>query len=96
MALIITVHIHWTFLFSSFRFYSAPEILLGLPFCEKVMWSLGCVMAELYLEWPLYPGENELEVRYICETQGLLHSHLLNMATKTNLFFQLAKDQHGN
>ncbi|KAK3570257.1 hypothetical protein QTP86_017115 [Hemibagrus guttatus] len=79
------------------RFYRAPEILLGLPFCEKVdMWSLGCVMAELYLGWPLYPGENELEqVRYICETQGLPHSHLLNMATKTNLFFQLAKDQHG-
>ncbi|KAG7333108.1 hypothetical protein KOW79_003243 [Hemibagrus wyckioides] len=77
------------------RFYRAPEILLGLPFCEKLdMWSLGCVMAELYLGWPLYPGVNELEVRYICETQGLPHSHLLNMATKTNLFFQLAKDQH--
>ncbi|MCJ8733475.1 hypothetical protein PDJAM_G00223800 [Pangasius djambal] len=79
------------------RFYRAPEILLGLPFCEKVdMWSLGCVMAELYLGWPLYPGESEFEqVRYICETQGLPHSHLLNIATKTNLFFQLTIDQHG-
>lgn len=80
--------------FSSFRFYRAPEILLGLPFCEKVaMWSLGCVMAELYLGWPLYPGKSEFEqVCYICETQGLPHSHLLNITTKTNLFFQ---DQHG-
>lgn len=85
------------FIISSFRFYRAPEILLGLPFCEKVdMWSLGCVMAELYLGEPLYPGKSELEqVRYICETQGLPHSHLLNMASKTHLFFQCTTDQHG-
>uniref|UniRef100_A0A4W3JIW7 Protein kinase domain-containing protein n=1 Tax=Callorhinchus milii TaxID=7868 RepID=A0A4W3JIW7_CALMI len=53
------------------RFYRAPEILLGLPFCEKVdMWSLGCVMAELHLGCPLYPGNNEYDqVRYIVETQ---------------------------
>ena len=32
-------------------------VLLGLPFCEKVdVWSLGCVMAELHLGWPLYPA----------------------------------------
>ncbi|XP_053357066.1 homeodomain-interacting protein kinase 4-like [Clarias gariepinus] len=79
------------------RFYRAPEILLGLPFCEKIdMWSLGCVMAELYLGWPLYPGQSEFEqVRYICETQGLPHSYLLNTATKTNRFFQLTRNQHG-
>lgn len=60
------------------------------------MWSLGCVMAELYLGWPLYPGKSELEqVHYICETQGLPHSRLLNIATKTSLFFQLTKDQPG-
>uniref|UniRef100_A0A8C3BHP3 Homeodomain interacting protein kinase 4 n=1 Tax=Cairina moschata TaxID=8855 RepID=A0A8C3BHP3_CAIMO len=55
------------------RFYRAPEILLGLPFCEKIdMWSLGCVVAELHLGRPLYPGRNEDEqVRYICKTQGL-------------------------
>uniref|UniRef100_A0A670ZRP4 Homeodomain interacting protein kinase 4 n=1 Tax=Pseudonaja textilis TaxID=8673 RepID=A0A670ZRP4_PSETE len=55
------------------RFYRAPEILLGLPFCEKLdMWSLGCVMAELHLGWPLYPGNNEYDqIRYICETQGM-------------------------
>uniref|UniRef100_A0A674JL41 Homeodomain interacting protein kinase 4 n=1 Tax=Terrapene triunguis TaxID=2587831 RepID=A0A674JL41_9SAUR len=44
------------------RFYRAPEILLGLPFCEKVdVWSLGCIMAELHLGWPLYPGNNEYD-----------------------------------
>ena len=40
----------------------APEILLGLPFCEAIdMWSLGCVIAELFLGWPLYPGSSEYD-----------------------------------
>uniref|UniRef100_A0A8C4UAE8 Homeodomain interacting protein kinase 4 n=1 Tax=Falco tinnunculus TaxID=100819 RepID=A0A8C4UAE8_FALTI len=61
------------------RFYRSPEILLGLPFCEKVdMWSLGCVVAELHLGWPLFPGINEYDqVRYICSTLGLPDHELL-------------------
>lgn len=72
------------------RFYRAPEILLGLPFCEKVdVWSLGCVMAELHLGWPLYPGNNEYDqIRYICETQGLPKAHLLHAARKAHHFFK--------
>ncbi|XP_027592100.2 homeodomain-interacting protein kinase 4 isoform X1 [Pipra filicauda] len=72
------------------RFYRAPEILLGLPFCEKVdVWSLGCVMAELHLGWPLYPGNNEYDqVRYICSTLGLPRAELLCAAQKTQSFFR--------
>ena len=48
-----------TDVFSSLR---APEIILGLPFCEAIdMWSLGCVIAELFLGWPLYPGASEYD-----------------------------------
>lgn len=40
----------------------APEIILGLQFCEAIdMWSLGCVIAELFLGWPLYPGALEYD-----------------------------------
>uniref|UniRef100_A0A8C5UB54 Homeodomain interacting protein kinase 4 n=1 Tax=Malurus cyaneus samueli TaxID=2593467 RepID=A0A8C5UB54_9PASS len=72
------------------RFYRAPEILLGLPFCEKVdIWSLGCVMAELHLGWPLYPGNDEYDqVCYICSTLGLPRGELLCAAQKTRFFFQ--------
>ncbi|XP_059722761.1 homeodomain-interacting protein kinase 4 [Haemorhous mexicanus] len=72
------------------RFYRAPEILLGLPFCEKVdIWSLGCVMAELHLGWPLYPGNDEYDqVCYICSTLGLPRGELLCAAQKTQSFFQ--------
>ncbi|KAM6188849.1 homeodomain-interacting protein kinase 4 [Sarcoramphus papa] len=72
------------------RFYRAPEILLGLPFSEKVdVWSLGCVVAELHLGWPLYPGVNEYDqVRYICSTLGLPRGELLCTARKTWSFFR--------
>ncbi|XP_060113791.1 homeodomain-interacting protein kinase 4 [Heteronotia binoei] len=79
------------------RFYRAPEILLGLPFCEKVdVWSLGCIMAELHLGWPLYPGNNEYDqVRYISETQGMPRPTLLNAARKAHLFFNRGQHQEG-
>uniref|UniRef100_A0A4W3GH71 Protein kinase domain-containing protein n=1 Tax=Callorhinchus milii TaxID=7868 RepID=A0A4W3GH71_CALMI len=78
------------------RFYRSPEILLGLPFCEKVdMWSLGCVMAELHLGWPLYPGNSEYDqIRYVVETQGLPKDHLLNAATKAHHFFRRSPRQN--
>ncbi|XP_077599718.1 homeodomain-interacting protein kinase 3a [Stigmatopora nigra] len=71
------------------RYYRAPEIILGLPFCEAIdMWSLGCVIAELFLGWPLYPGALEYDqIRYISQTQGLPAEHLLNKGTKTTRFF---------
>ncbi|XP_013401549.1 homeodomain-interacting protein kinase 2 isoform X2 [Lingula anatina] len=71
------------------RYYRAPEILLGLPFCEAIdMWSLGCVIAELFLGWPLYPGSSEYDqIRYISQTQGLPPEHMLSNATKTTKFF---------
>jgi homeodomain interacting protein kinase len=71
------------------RYYRAPEILLGLPYCESIdMWSLGCVIAELFLGWPLYPGSSEYDqIRYISQTQGLPSEHILTTATKTKRFF---------
>ncbi|XP_070550839.1 homeodomain-interacting protein kinase 2-like isoform X2 [Ptychodera flava] len=72
------------------RYYRAPEIILGLPFSEAIdMWSLGCVIAELFLGWPLYPGSSEYDqIRYISQTQGLPAEHLLSAATKTTRFFR--------
>ncbi|MED6245873.1 Homeodomain-interacting protein kinase 3, partial [Ataeniobius toweri] len=72
----------------------APEIILGLPFCEAIdMWSLGCVIAELFLGWPLYPGALEYDqIRYISQTQGLPAEQLLNKGTKTSRFFTKESD----
>ncbi len=42
------------------RFYRAPEIVLRIRYTEKVdIWSLGCILAELYTGEPIFPGNNE-------------------------------------
>lgn len=39
------------------RFYRSPEVIMGLPYgCEIDMWSFGCILAELYMGYPLFPG----------------------------------------
>ncbi|KAJ8371918.1 hypothetical protein AAFF_G00298700 [Aldrovandia affinis] len=76
------------------RYYRAPEIILGLPFCEAIdIWSLGCVIAELFLGWPLYPRASEYDqIRYISQTQGLPAEYLLSAGTKTGHFFHRGPD----
>lgn len=44
------------------RFYRSPEVILGMNYHTAIdIWSLGCIMAELYSGYPLFPGENEQE-----------------------------------
>ena len=39
------------------RFYRAPEVILGLPYGTPIdMWSMGCILAELFTGYPLFPG----------------------------------------
>ncbi|XP_066447701.1 dual specificity tyrosine-phosphorylation-regulated kinase 2 isoform X1 [Eleutherodactylus coqui] len=42
------------------RFYRAPEVILGGRYGMPIdMWSLGCILAELFTGYPLLPGEDE-------------------------------------
>lgn len=41
------------------RFYRSPEVMLGLRYgCAIDMWSLACILAELYTGYPLFPGQH--------------------------------------
>ena len=42
--------------------YRPPEVLLGLEnYTTKVdSWSIGCIMGEMLLEKPLFPGDSEI------------------------------------
>ncbi|GAB0100122.1 Dual specificity tyrosine-phosphorylation-regulated kinase [Sergentomyia squamirostris] len=71
------------------RFYRSPEVILGLPYGTPIdMWSLGCILAELYTGYPLFPGENESEqLACIMEVLGLPPEDLISQATRKRLFF---------
>ena len=42
--------------------YRAPEILLGAPVYTEAMdvWAVGCILAELSNDWPLFAGDSEI------------------------------------
>ncbi|CAO2606697.1 Dual specificity tyrosine-phosphorylation-regulated kinase 4 [Lemmus lemmus] len=71
------------------RFYRSPEVILGHPYNTAIdMWSLGCIMAELYTGYPLFPGENEVEqLACIMEVLGLPPAHLVQTASRRQVFF---------
>ncbi|CAG7866114.1 unnamed protein product [Brassica rapa] len=45
------------------RYYRAPELIFGATEYTTAidMWSVGCVMAELFLGHPLFPGETSVD-----------------------------------
>jgi len=52
------------------------------------MWSLGCILAELYTGCPIFPGENEQEqLACIMEVFGPPEKHLIEKSTRRKLFF---------
>ncbi|GAB5587642.1 serine/threonine protein kinase [Umbelopsis nana] len=76
------------------RFYRSPEVILGMTYSMTIdMWSLGCILAELYTGYPLFPGENEQEqLACIMEVQGVPEPYLVEKSTRRKLFF----DSYGN
>ena len=71
------------------RFYRAPEIILGIPYTQAIdMWSLGCILVELFTGHPLWPGESELDqLIHIISTLGMPSEEVLQISTRKTLFF---------
>lgn len=71
------------------RFYRSPEVILGMTYGLPIdMWSIGCILAELYTGFPIFPGENEQEqLACIMEVFGPPEKHLIEKSTRKKLFF---------
>jgi dual specificity tyrosine-phosphorylation-regulated kinase 2/3/4 len=71
------------------RFYRAPEIILGIPYTPAIdVWSLGCILVELFTGHPLWPGESELDqLIHIISSLGMPSQEVLAISTRKLLFF---------
>lgn len=71
------------------RFYRSPEVILGMAYGMPIdMWSVGCILAELFTGYPIFPGENEQEqLACIMEVFGPPEKHLIEKSTRKKLFF---------
>ena len=71
------------------RFYRAPEILLEQGYSLPIdMWSLGCILCELYTGFPIFPGENELDqLNYIMEYLDVPSNDYINISRRKKCFF---------
>ncbi|XP_060772881.1 serine/threonine-protein kinase ICK-like isoform X2 [Neoarius graeffei] len=57
----------------STRWYRAPEVLLKSQSYSSPIdqWAVGCIMAELYMLRPLFPGSSEVDTIFkICQVLG--------------------------
>eukprot|EP01012_Entosiphon_sulcatum_P025997 TRINITY_DN31398_c0_g1_i1.p1 TRINITY_DN31398_c0_g1~~TRINITY_DN31398_c0_g1_i1.p1 ORF type:complete len:540 (-),score=64.37 TRINITY_DN31398_c0_g1_i1:56-1675(-) len=71
------------------RFYRSPEVILGISYGRPIdMWSFGCILAELYTGYPLFPGENEVEqLACIMEIMDVPPKHIIELSTRRKNFF---------
>ncbi|KAF2288078.1 hypothetical protein GH714_004285 [Hevea brasiliensis] len=69
------------------RYYRSPEVLLGYQYTTAIdMWSFGCIVAELFLGLPLFPGASEFDLlRRMVEILG---------RQKTSKFFKCVGSVH--
>ncbi|XP_076012951.1 homeodomain-interacting protein kinase 2-like [Genypterus blacodes] len=70
-------------------FFRAPEVVLGLPLSEAMdMWSLGCVMVNLFVCGDPFDAPNEYEMmRSIMDSRGQPDQQLLNQGLRTHNLF---------
>lgn len=71
------------------RFYRSPEVILGLPYDTAIdMWSFGCILAELFTGYPIFPGENEMEqLGCIMEIFDQPPKELVDASNRKKMFF---------
>lgn len=71
------------------RSYRAPEIILGCPYTEKIdIWSLGCIIAELFTGQVLFESDNKVGI--LAKIQGLRGpwpSWMLQTGTEVQKYF---------
>ena len=68
------------------RYYRAPEVLYGINYGKEIdIWSYACILYELFLKEPLFPGKNYKDMIFkICGFIDI--PHYLNYYKKSEIF----------
>ncbi|KAG0518454.1 hypothetical protein BDA96_09G177000 [Sorghum bicolor] len=71
------------------RSYRSPEVILGLPYDQKIdIWSLGCILAELYTGEVLFPNESvPIILARMIGTIGPIDMEMLVSGRETQKYF---------
>ena len=80
------------------RYYRAPEVILEIGYDYKIdIWSLGCVLAELYIGKPIFTGKDEID-QFICfmEVLGLPPPHFFENSSKRHVILECLKKASGS
>ncbi|KAL4455004.1 hypothetical protein ABPG74_006386 [Tetrahymena malaccensis] len=72
------------------RFYRAPEVILGMIYTTAIdMWSLGCILVELFLGLPIFPGNSEYDqIKRIIDILGKPTNEVIEQGRFKNKFFK--------
>jgi dual specificity tyrosine-phosphorylation-regulated kinase 2/3/4 len=63
--------------------------MLGITYSTAIdMWSLGCILFELYSGMPMFIGEDEVEqMQCIMEAKGVPPRSMIVVSSRRKLFF---------
>ena len=83
------------------RYYRAPEVYFNLPInCTIDIWSMGCILYEMYYRRPLFKGKNEVEMinSYISclDLPNKKYIKKVIKSTKNYINLQNYKNSHDN
>ncbi|KAL6122671.1 hypothetical protein NUSPORA_00199 [Nucleospora cyclopteri] len=79
------------------RFYRAPETILGIPYTSSIdMWSFGCVIYEVVVGSPLFPGKDNFDqihlINEFCENG--IPKIMLDQGVNTKKYFHKENENY--
>jgi dual specificity tyrosine-phosphorylation-regulated kinase 2/3/4 len=71
------------------RFYRAPEVILGIKYGPPMdIWSFACILVELMIGRPLFPGDNEREqLDMLMEVLGAPPKEIIAQSARRKEYF---------
>lgn len=63
--------------------------MMGITYTPAIdMWSLGCILYELFVGFPIFAGEDEKEqIQCIMEVKGIPPRSMIVLASRRKIFF---------